>query len=102
MRREAASAAAATTRTVSTARAELAQVRSDLSRQRVVLDSHAAVSGRRRVRLVASQPELDAAAERTAGDPAMVLSALRDCQELLRVADTHLAGSRAGWWRRSR
>jgi hypothetical protein len=104
VRREAASTAVAATRTVSTARAELAQVRSDLRRQRVALEGRAAGSGRRRVRLAASEAEQVAAADLAAGDPATVRSALRDCQGLLRAADADIAGhgsaGRPSGWRR--
>jgi hypothetical protein len=102
VRREAATGAAAATRTASAARAELAQVRVHLARQRAVLASRAARSGRRRLRLAAYPAERAAAGALAGADPADVDGALERCRELLLRADTRLGGRRSGlprWWR---
>lgn len=95
VRREAASTVAAATHTVSSARAELAQLRSAVERQRAELAD--------RARLSVSPAEQAAAETLVAGDPAAVRTALGQCRELLRTADAQLTGSdreRTCWWRR--
>lgn len=102
VRREAATGAAAATRTASAARAELGRLRTHLARQHAELAGRAAHSGRRRPRLTASPAERAAAGALAGADLAAAREALERCGELLRRADARLHRRRPAlprWWR---
>lgn len=101
VRRERADASAAATHAASSARAELAQVRALLARQRARLYGEAAGSASG-VRLRSSPPEQAEADSLVAGDPAAVRAALQQCRLLLAETDAALAAHPGTAGRRSR
>jgi hypothetical protein len=101
VRRDAANAAAAATLAASAARAELAQVSTQLELQRARLMGAATQAGLPAAPLTPSPAEQATADAILAGDPASVPDALRRCQRLLETADAELVDSTTddrGWW----
>lgn len=101
LRRAQHSAAAAATRTLSTARAQLAAARQQVDAQRHALTDEADRRGVRPPSLVPTERE-QAAAFATAASPEAVPAALQRCQDLIATADAALARARTRrpWWRR--
>lgn len=99
VRRAQASAAAAATRQISSARAELREVQERLQQQQAALADAAAGYRVAPPQLSPLPADVTVAAE-LARDPAAVPEALRHSRELVDATDARLARpSRARWWR---